>query len=1035
MRVRLLGGLEIEGYDERQLGSRKARTLLKVLALARGGVVSGDVLADVLWPGDDAPARPVEQIGVLVSRLRAVLGAERLPRTDAGWALRADWIDIVELDERVDEAASRLAAGSPSAARAAAQAAMTLVRGELLADEPDPHWADVDRARVARAIARARLVAADAALLSGDMLDAAVVAEGALDHDPYDEAALRTLMRAHAAAGRPASALAAYARVRARLADDLGVDPVKETEELHTAILLGGGVDSPAVLPRTRTSRVVGRTRELAQLDAALADAADGAALSVVIQGEAGIGKTALVAAWMAEHAHETEMFVGRCEELGRGLPLQPLLDALAERVRHDPELPVPPSVAALLGPVARNAATDTTTVADPVVGQAQLFADLLATFEGAAGDRTCVLVVEDVHLATDSTVEWLYYAAKRGARTLVVSTRRFGEPAGHVITLGPLDLPAVVELVGEADAPELFERSGGHPFFLVELAAAGHDALPDNVRAAIGARVDGLGAAASTVRAAAILGGEVDVDLLAEVLDAPVPELLEHIDAGASARLFEERSATLVFRHELVREALAADTTAARRAFVHREAARVLRQRPRHDPLQVAFHAQRGGDVDTATAALVDAAAIAMDRFDVVLAEELLGQAIGLADSVDARLARSRVRIARWDIDGARSDAHAALESGAGAAALEVAAWVEYYGRDYERAYRFGEEAVARSDDVALLASCLAMTGRVAHARGDLPEAERRLVEAVQTAPPTVRGFAQAWLAGLRMHQGQPESTLDLTDRALAEHRWLGHPFALHHSNFFRILALGQLGRVPEALAACDQANELAVASGESGSRFPLSIDNARTWLLRGVGIIEPTVPMSLRLYEETAAHPSMGEMHHAAMLDLLDSALLIRDDDAIVAAIERAAPVEHFQGTNAWHHRQRYGVQRARFALSTGDDERARVLAANVVADGADRGSRRYEALATIVSARAAASMGEVIDHGVVDASLSVLDRCAVLEAWLATAELAADSGVDRWWRDAERRAGALVAAVGDHSESLRSWVGATFSRLGRT
>ena len=159
-----------------------------------------------------------------------------------------DWLDIVELEDRVEEASARLAAGSPTAARAAARAALALVRGEFLADEPDPVWAEADRGAAARTVARARVVAAEAALAAGDPGDAAAVAEGALDHDPYDEAALRALMRAHAAAGRPASALAAYARVASDSREDLGVDPVKETEELHTAILLGD-VASPSPPP------------------------------------------------------------------------------------------------------------------------------------------------------------------------------------------------------------------------------------------------------------------------------------------------------------------------------------------------------------------------------------------------------------------------------------------------------------------------------------------------------------------------------------------------------------------------------------------------------------------------------------------------------------------------------------------------------------------------------------------------------------------------------------------------------------------
>jgi len=72
LRVRLLGGLDVEGVGGPGLGSRKARTLVKVLALARGTAVPADSVVEALWPDDeDTPARPVEQVGVLVSRLRS----------------------------------------------------------------------------------------------------------------------------------------------------------------------------------------------------------------------------------------------------------------------------------------------------------------------------------------------------------------------------------------------------------------------------------------------------------------------------------------------------------------------------------------------------------------------------------------------------------------------------------------------------------------------------------------------------------------------------------------------------------------------------------------------------------------------------------------------------------------------------------------------------------------------------------------------------------------------------------------------------
>ena len=614
LRVRLLGGLDVEGLDERAIGSRKARTLVKVLAVARGAPVMADAVVEALWPGDDVPAKPMEQIGVLVSRLRSVLGSDRLVRSDAGWALTIDWLDIVELEDRVEEASARLAAGSPTAARAAARAALALVRGEFLADEPDPVWAEADRGAVARTVARARVVGRGGGARRGRSGRRRRSRRGRTRPRP-----LRRSRAAHpdaGARGRRTTGIGARGLRprRERLGEDLGVDPVKETEELHTAILLGDVARRRHRAPSTRAdAAIAGRSIELAMLDGHLATAERGDAVAVLVEGEAGIGKTALLGAWIADAAARALVLVGRCDELGRGLPLQPVLDGLAahlHRVTSEETAAVlgdtASSLAPLLGPVAGERATGSqpTTVTDAAVGQALLFADLLAAIQRAGGDRPVVVVVEDMHLAAPSTVEWLRYAVHRGRRLLVVASRRPEEgtalEGAHVIGLGPLDLDAVTELVGTSRAVDLHERSGGHPLFLVELAAAGDEELPASVREAVAARVDDLGDAATTLRAAAVLGSEVDVDLLAGVLGATVAALLEHLDAGVRSRIIEERAGALAFRHELVREALVAGTTAARRAFVHREAARVLHDRSRHDPLQVAWHAQRGGDLDT---------------------------------------------------------------------------------------------------------------------------------------------------------------------------------------------------------------------------------------------------------------------------------------------------------------------------------------------------------------------------------------------------------------------------------------------------
>ena len=156
------------------------------------------------------------------------------------------------------------------------------------------------------------------------------MAQGALDHDPYDEVALRTLMTALAGSGRPASALAAYALVRGRLSEDLGVDPTPETEALHTSILLA----PPRVATTDRVDAhavsLPGRGDALATLAASWSATADGRGGLVVVEGEAGIGKSRLLSAWAdGVRAAGGTVLSGRCEELALGLPLDPVLSAL----------------------------------------------------------------------------------------------------------------------------------------------------------------------------------------------------------------------------------------------------------------------------------------------------------------------------------------------------------------------------------------------------------------------------------------------------------------------------------------------------------------------------------------------------------------------------------------------------------------------------------------------------------------------------------------------------------------------------------
>jgi DNA-binding SARP family transcriptional activator len=1040
IRVRLLGGLTVEGLDEHALGSRKARTLLKRLALARGRSVSSDQLIEIVWP-EERPSRPADQLGVLVSRLRRVLGPERIAHGDAGYRLQADWIDLDELSMRVDEAASAFAEGRHAAARTAAMAATTIARGPLLPDD-EGVWLESERTWADSIVGHAHRIAAEAALRSGDPNAAAASAESALVWDPFDESALRTLMRAHAAEGRPASGLAAYVRVRERLADDLGVAPATETEQLHDELVLGTLDPDPTLdVPRER-STILGRDLELAALDARLDRVRSGAALAVLMRGEAGIGKSTVLEAWSRSVRPGTAVVRCHCDPLGRDLPLQPLIDGVARYVDALGAAEFDPlgDAGVLLGQLLGIEPVSVSTSNDPALGRVQLFTALLSVFERAGGGGPVVVIVEDIHHAASSTHEWISFATRRGHRLLVVaSSRNLTEamPGADVIDVGPLPDEIAARLVGDVEDRELHEilaRAEGNPLFLTTLADSSGSELPASIREVVDRQVAMLGAASETVRTAAIVGGEIDLDLIADVMGRSAIEALGDLESACRVGLLDERAAGFAFRHELVRDALDAGAGSARRALVHRDVARALRQRPDPDPLAVAVHARLGGETALAVEAFVAAGRTAFGRSDVDAALDHLGSALALADDPSAFVLRERVRLSILDLEGAEHDAEQALETGGGAEALEVAAWTAYYRRRYDQARVYADAGVETADEASIEASCRAVAGRVRHAAGDLAAAEVRL--APGSAAHGERGLVDIWLASLRAHQGKPQEALEVAQWALIVADRTGHPWAALHGRFARVMALGQLGRVDEALAACDQIEEVRRRLGAVGSRFEGIAANCRGWLLRNVGcgsLADESNEQALAAHAEQSRLSDLGltEAYWVAHLDLIDGRLLAGDLAAAQQQIADAAGLDEWSGTMAWHQRHRLGLLRARAALMAGDRQSAWSLADAVRGDAAERGSRRYELLAAAVAARC----DDTLEPASIEPILRGLQSCACLEGWRLTAELARQFAVDEWRIAAERSAASVIAHAGPHADTARRWVERTLSAASAT
>lgn len=1029
LRVRVIGHLEVEGMAMHDLGSRKGRQLLKALAVAEGAPVRLDALVDILWP-DQPPVRPYDQLGVLVSRLRAVLGSDRIERTDAGFRLLADWIDLTELRERSAEAEASLADGRVATARAAALAAVSLGRGELLADE-EGQWVEASRAEVSALVAGARRVAVEAAAAAGALFTVVSEAESALSHDPYDERMACLLMQAHAGAGRTGSALAVYAALRGRLVEDLGVSPGPEIEELHARLL----TEDPAVraVPERFALRteLVGRDRELAQLDGAMQRIREGESLVVGLDGEPGIGKTTLARAWLETIEGAATVVDCRCDPLGRELPLQPLADALStaldaadsdamliadddRRILHD-ALGI--GTAIPVGPVGHE-------VGAPDV---RLYAAMLRTMEALAGQEPLVVFVDDLHAAGRSTLEWIAFAQRRSTRMLILVTHRQGWtplPDEVVIGLTPLERADVAALTGEELADDLLRRSGGNPLLLTALLAAIGDDVPESVHELAERQLAGLNGA-DAIRVAAALGRAVDVDLVAAVTMVPAVEALGHLEEATRVGLLVEEGAGFAFRHDVIREALEAGMSSARRALAHRDAARALARRPDPDVAAVAHHARLGGDVELAADALVQAAAAAERRYDLEAAEEYLDRAVELADGPAVRVARARVRMARARLDEASVDAGLAVGAGGGTDALATASWIAYYQRRYDAAVGYAEQAAASAGDAPEhRISAAAVLGRIRHGRGDLADA-LSVLGAVEDGPAHVRAVADVWHAHALAHAGRPADALRLAERALAIGERMAQPFAPFHGRFARVMALGHLGRLSDARVAAEDLLSMTAHAGAVGERFVGPAWNTVGWVRRALGRHEDADEASQHAYEATggAAGPvavGVAEAHWVAQLDLVEGNLARGLLDDAADRLARLDGLHRWDGTMAWHQRHRLDLQRARLALATGRHDEAAELAVAVVRDASTRGAERY---ATI--ARAVAAAAGVTPRPSLGATLDRLDLVAGAESWWLAAMVAAMTGSDEIRAHARTSAAARIEAAGTDAESLAAWV----------
>jgi DNA-binding SARP family transcriptional activator/tetratricopeptide (TPR) repeat protein len=617
IRVTLLGrfAVAVGGVQVAEAGwqRRHAAAVVKVLALAPGRRLHREQVIDLIWP-DDTIAAAVPKLHKAAHFARRAIGVP------GAVLLRGDQVvlcpgAIITVDAVQFEELARRALSSHDAV--AASQALALYGGELLPADRYEEWTEARREQLAR--------------IHLDLLRRDGRWEAVLDVDASDERAHLALMRRHAANGDRHAALRQFERLDRTLRQELGVGPGPEASALRDRLLAAYDV-----FPR-RDDPLIGRDLEMSVAERALLAAAAGRGRALIVGGEAGAGKSSLLAAITARAAElGLRTGHGTSAPVEGAWPYAPLIEALCGVCQRDPAL-----LGRLAGhhraEIARALAGPETTWAGRSTHQ-QLFMAAGELVRLAAGTGGLLLTIDDVHDADDASLRLLHYLARstRDQPVCVVLAHRPVPPAGPLadtfrslierygaaeLRLGPLgdrDTAALIRRYlpdPQADLVGLVSTLGrGVPFLVTELArraAARPDpASRQDWAQALGASMFGglRPATREVLQRVAVSGSSFDTDEFVVLSGLAEQEAFGHLDAALAARIVEPASAGYRFRHRLIRDALIEEVPPHRRRQVHRDTARRLIELGA-SPARIGHHLVRAGAAADAVPHLVRAA------------------------------------------------------------------------------------------------------------------------------------------------------------------------------------------------------------------------------------------------------------------------------------------------------------------------------------------------------------------------------------------------------------------------------------------
>lgn len=794
LQVRLLGSpaVHVAGQPAEALASPRLQRLLALLSVEPGSAIPRSRAAFRLWP-DSAEQQARTNLRKLLHELRHAIGdigayveiGQQSLRWRAGSPVSVDVVNFLgALDDGDDERA------------------VESYGGDLLPDCYDD-WVleERDRLREAAGEALDRLAAADEE--RGDASRAITRARARLVLDPLWEPAYQRLMRAHSRLGNRAEALQVYHRCAEVLQAELGVEPDPSTRRVYEEVR-GAGPDSPETqrLRVAASSPLVGRQRELAQAAGVWHEAASGRARLLLVTGEAGIGKTRLVAELARSVRSAAAVGRSRAYEAAGRLPWGPVTDWLRTPDIRPRLARVAPAWRAeleiLLPELREGRAADRRGEGrgtDPAARR-RLFDAVAHAL--TAGDRPLLLVIDDLQWCDAETIELIGFlvSSRPASPVLVAGTARSEEiteehplaslvnglardDAVREIMLPSLGPAATTELArrltggeitpGQAD--RLWHDTAGNPLFLVEAARvmfakdqpAPPGLLTPTIRSTISSRLGRLSPAARAVAdLGAVFGRQFGVEILTAAGEQDESQVLDAIDELWRRRILREQDASYDFAHDKIREVVYEQLSPARRRRLHGLIATALATRYGHEPgphsAGLAAHLGAAGRIAEAADAYRHAAehAAAVFAVDEGIASAQHGLALldRLAPGAECdelelglRLALCASAVARHGYAAPMAEESyersvalsRRLGRQADPAILRGLGLASVASCRFGRSARFGRDLLALSGDPVARTEGHYLLGVTSFWRGDLADAERHLRSALSAYQPSL--------------------------------------------------------------------------------------------------------------------------------------------------------------------------------------------------------------------------------------------------------------------------------------------------------